>query len=117
MTKQAPDFSKSLWDEVSRTCVGVVPLSEVLGQPLEIVHVFGKVVRDMRLQHLEDAALASSGFRISPGEPHNRAHTGLRKNLRRDFDGEAVELRSEILLDNGAYVFWSDVANTVFQLG
>src|SRR6266516_7561040 len=95
----------------------MMPVSEVLGQPLEVMHVFSEVDRDVRFQHLEDTALASSGVRISPGKAHERTHTGFRENLRRDCDGEALELRSKILLDNGADVFWLDVANAVLQLG
>jgi hypothetical protein len=50
--QQAPDFLESIGEQVRGKSVMVVPVAEVLSQSLQIVHVLGKVLGDVRLQEL-----------------------------------------------------------------
>src|SRR5271167_2598507 len=95
----------------------MVPVAEVLGQSLEVVHVFGEVFGDVRLQDLKNAALAPPGVGIAPGEAQHRADTSLLEYLGCDSYGEGLDSRTQRLVNNGADIFRLDVANSVFQLG
>src|SRR5208283_2630000 len=90
--EQAPHFMESVGDKMSGKSVPVVPVSKVLGQSLEIVHVFGEVLGDMRLQHFENSALTPPGFRISPTEAHDRADARFREYGRCYLDGVGLDL-------------------------
>src|SRR5208283_5829275 len=102
--QQPPDFPEGIGDKVGGKSIVMVPLSEVLGQSLQVVHVLGKVLWDMRLQYFENAALPFSAGGISPGEAHDRADASLRQDDGRDFNRVGVEPWPQIPLDDGAYV-------------
>ena len=93
------------------------PVCEVLGQPLEIVHVFREVLGDMRLENFENTVLTPPGVGISPRKANHRAHAGLGKNLRSDLDAEPLDRPRSVPFNNGADVLRPDIANSVFQLG
>ena len=60
-----------------RKIVIPLPIREVLGQSLQVVHVLGKVFRDVGFQNFENAAFTPSTDGIAPGEAHHRADAGL----------------------------------------
>src|SRR5689334_10900443 len=95
----------------------MVPVSEMFSQCLQVVHIFGKVHRDMRLENLEYTSLPASAIGLSPGESNYGAYTGLREYGGRDLNCEGCETRTQVVLDHGANIVWPDVANSVFQSG
>jgi hypothetical protein len=67
-----------------RKSVGMMTVPKIFRQPLQVIHVFREILGDMWLQNLENAALATSARRVSPGEADHRAHTGFREDGRFD---------------------------------
>ena len=58
--QQTPDFLKGIREKMCRKSVVPLPVREVLGQSLQVVHVLGKVFRDMGFQNFENAAFTPS---------------------------------------------------------
>ena len=59
VTEQTPDFSKCVGDKMRFKAIGVVLVPEVLGQSLQITHIFRKVLRDVGFEDFEDTTFAA----------------------------------------------------------
>src|SRR5580765_3804971 len=111
--EEASDFLERVGNKMSRESVGMVAISEVVGESLKIIHVFGEIFGDVRFQDLEHAALAPAGFGIAPGEANDGADAGFFENRGRDFDGTGFDLGTQRFLHDSADVFGLNVANAV----
>src|SRR6476659_4397508 len=78
--QQTPHLAESIWNEARGKSISVVLIAKMLRQPLKVIHVFGEVSRNVRLENFEDTAPALLCDRILPCKSHHRAYTAFRKN-------------------------------------
>jgi hypothetical protein len=115
--QQSAHFIKRVGDQMGGETVAMMPVAEVTCQPLKIIHVFGEVLGNVRLQYLEDAALAASRIRIAPREAHHGTHTCFFQYRARDLDVIGLNLRTQFLLYDRADIIRVHVADAVLQFG
>ncbi len=113
--EQAPDFLESIGEQLRGKSVIVLPVAEVLRQPLQIVHVFREILGDVRLQNFENSSLPLSALRATPGKAHHCADTGLRENRRRDLHVVFINSRAQLSSDDRDHILGPDIANSIFQ--
>ena len=115
--QQAPDFLKSVGDQMLWKSVRVVTVAKILCEPLQEIHVFGEVLWYMRLQNFEDTTLSLSGLGIFPFEAHNRTDTCLLQNVGGDFDRVDLVFWAQLSLDDRPNIFRFHIADSVLEPG
>ena len=88
---------------------------EMMRQSLQVIHVFGEVFGDVRLQDFEDAALTPPTLGIAPREAQHRAHARLGEDFAFDTNIVGLHPFTKIALNDLADFFRFYIANPVFQ--
>src|ERR1700739_286680 len=117
MLQQAANFLKGVGNQLSWKSVAVAPVREILRQSVQVVHVFREILRDMRLQNLENTALLMCTPGNSPSKAHDRTDACLRKNGPFDIDLVGFEPRPQVPRNDAANFRRLCVTNSIFQSG
>ena len=115
MPKQAANLLESVRNQVSRKAIRMMPVSEVLRESLQIVHVLGKISRDVGLQNLKHSAFSQARLRILPRETDHCTDTGLLENVGGDFHLVSLCFGPKRFQNYGPNVFGPHVSYPVFQ--
>src|SRR5579871_477727 len=117
LAQQPANFLKRVRNKMCREAVRMMAIAKILRQPLQVIHVFREVFRDVWFQNLEDTSLAPLRFRVEPGKTNHRTHAGFLENATRNLDRELPYLLSHFPLYDRANILGAHVADSVFQTG
>ena len=109
MLQQQPDLRQRLGQPGHAHPTRPMPARQVSGELLQDLHILGITARNVRLQHLEDAALAPAAGGIAPGKTDHRADAGFEENPGIDAHGVGFYQIPQLPENHSPHLFYTDI--------